>query len=166
MTALVAAVTAVLAALGLASVQNAREQAASALWVAHTHRVIESLQRIVSSVAEAESALRGYSIARDETFLVEIDPACREATDAVAQARERVADDPGQLERLAVVDQAVRERLLLIMERKAAVVAGASPQVPARAHALTRQITSTVDEMLRVERGLLDERAAETAAAA
>jgi len=165
-TVLATAAVAVLASLGLASAQNAREQAASAQRVAHSHRVIETLQRIPAGIAGAESALRGYAIARDDGFLEEIDPACRAAAGAVAQVRALVSDDPSQLERLSEVDPVVRERLLLIAERKAALQAGGEARVPARAHALSRQIDSAVEELTRAERSLLDARASETAAAA
>ncbi len=164
-TILTAAATALLAALGLASVQSARDQADTARWVAHTHQVIEVMQRIPAGVAAAESALRGYSIARDEAFLVEIDPACRSATQAIAEVRELVADNPAQLDRLVKVDHAVRERLLLIAESRAAVEAGGPASIPARARALTRQIVDGVEEMVVVERGLLEDRAAENVAA-
>jgi len=63
-----------LSTLGVVTYRASVEQEAAAHIVAHTHKVIEALQRVVGGVAEAESSVRAYAISRRQNTMRDFEP--------------------------------------------------------------------------------------------
>ncbi len=162
----IALLTTVLALIGLGyvSVKQARLQAASAGWVAHTHEVVQQLQLVVWSVTEAETSLRGYAITRDGSVLAGFEPARDRARKALVEAERLTADQPDQQRRLAALAPKVERRLVLLQEGIDGVHGGGPPAISREGQALTREIIDEVEAMLALERGLLADRTKETEA--
>lgn len=158
---LIAALVAMVS-IGWLSVRQAHLQGESANLVTHTHEVIEQLQLIPAGVAQAESSLRGFAIVREQSFKQEIDPARERTRRAISRVRNLLHDNEDQLFHLKQVEEAVDRRFSLIDDRAQKLSAGAPPDIHPEAHALTIHINTEVEEMLAVERRLLEVRAEET----
>src|SRR6478609_6466169 len=65
-------------------------------WVEHTHLVRMSLERVLSSMNDHESAVRGYVITGDPRFLARRVASARATEDEVRHIRELVRDNPVQ----------------------------------------------------------------------
>ncbi|NUO50345.1 MAG: diguanylate cyclase [Polyangiaceae bacterium] len=151
-----------LVGLGYLSIKQARLQAESASWVAHTHEVVGQLQSLVASVTQAESSLRGYAITRDERLLEGFEPSRARARRALEGATKLTGDNPEQQRRLAALSPKLERRLDLLKEGADSAQAGAPASVSREGQNLTRAIIADVEEILAYERALLTERTTAT----
>jgi len=147
-----------LIAVGWGAHRSAREQATSAAWVAHTHEAIDALEQVVGGLAEAESSLRGYAVARDLRFFAEFEPAISDATRGLADAARLTQDNPPQHRTVERVTPLLGRRVELLRFRAERLKGGAPAQIPPEAQRLTEQIRRLTGEAIRVERALLRER--------
>ncbi len=58
-----------LVGLGVLSYRNLQRQASAADWVAHTYQVAAAVQKVFSSVQDAESSQRAFLVSGTETYL-------------------------------------------------------------------------------------------------
>lgn len=149
-----------LVGIGLLTSRSSTEQASAALWVTHTHEVIEALRRVISGVAESESSLRGYAITRDAQHLHDFEPGITLARDGLDTASRLVTGNRQQQRLLHGVQPVLSERVALLRESREAVERGEAPQVPAEALRLSQRIRDLVNEAIENERDLLRERTA------
>lgn len=147
-----------LAAVGWGAHHSAREQATSAAWVAHTHQVVDALEQVVRGLAEAESSLRGYAVARDPAFFTDFEPGIRDASTGLANAARLTLDNPSQYLRIQLVEPLFERRVELLRLREKRLKAGSKAEIPPEAQRLTERIRALTGEAILVERALLDER--------
>lgn len=107
---------AAVAVIATLSLRSTRSFIATAEWVSHTHRVLETHEALLRHLMEAESAARGFLITGDELMNDFFEQAAAEANETEADLRKLVDDDADQLERLATI----RKR----MDRKLAALNG------------------------------------------
>jgi signal transduction histidine kinase/CheY-like chemotaxis protein len=80
-------------------------------WVSHTHEVLAELEGTLSSVADAQTATRGYIITGQEAFLEPYQAAVPAVRAHVDRLKSLTADNPDQQRRVAMLGGAVAERL-------------------------------------------------------
>jgi PAS domain S-box-containing protein len=86
------------------------------LLVGHTQQVIACLRLVLSTVAEAESGVRGYVITGKEEFLETYQTAASDADTEMRTLRSLTADDAVQQGRLETLAQLVSARLSALQE--------------------------------------------------
>jgi PAS domain S-box-containing protein len=91
--------------------RNGRSFIESSEWVSHTHEVLAELETTLSTLAEAQTATRGFIITGQEAFLEPY----RGAAPAVRAQLDRLkwltSDNPDQQRRVALLEKAVSEKL-------------------------------------------------------
>jgi len=91
--------------------RNTVQVDATAAQVAHTREVMGALELVVRLNVDAETGVRGYVIAGDETFLDPFVKAKGELPPALLHLRVLTADNPTQQQRLADLEQQVNEHM-------------------------------------------------------
>lgn len=79
--------------------------------VAHTHEVIASLDRLLSTVKDAETGQRGYLLTGDAKYLTPYEGALTSASTELATLETLVADNPEQQDRLRALSTKTTARL-------------------------------------------------------
>jgi signal transduction histidine kinase len=169
--AVVVLAAAVLGVIGFVSIRSTRSLISEADRVAHSHLVLEHLEKVLAHVGRLESDQRGYLLTGDESYLDagrgDGEPVAR----TFADLRALVADEPRQLrlvERLEPVTLrriAARDEIVTLRRREGLDAAIATLRRNRGRH-LMRNVRTLVDRMRRVERRLLAARAARADAGA
>ncbi|MGH7024935.1 MAG: CHASE3 domain-containing protein [Caulobacteraceae bacterium] len=79
-------------------------------WVAHTHEVIEQNEYVLALIQRAESSERAFIISGDPEFLGAYETARARLPKAQAELARLVADNPGEVGRIATLNQAISWR--------------------------------------------------------
>lgn len=98
------------------SAQMAREMFGRADWVTHTHQVLTKSERLLSTVLDAESELRGYLLTNRDEYLQSISELESNATDVLDSLSEMVADNPEQVTRLQEIKQLSVDKVNQLLE--------------------------------------------------
>ena len=135
------------------------------VWVDHTHQVIASQRRVLSTLTDAETSARGYIISGREEFLEPYQQAVRDVSDELHALRNLTADNAAQQDRLDALALLVAERLAILQEavkvRRADGFAAPQQKLPnGRGKQLQDRIRGILAEMEATEQNLLQERAA------
>lgn len=120
-------------------------------WTRHTDETRLAMTRLMSTLADAETGVRGYVVAGDTTFLDTYDRALATWRAGLAVVNDLTADNAEQQARLVTLQTSVEERLRLLARTRALYDEGA------RADALTptmRDGKRTMD-LIRVEIAVL-----------
>ena len=80
-------------------------------WVDHTHEVLSSLELLLATATDSETAERGYVITGDESYLEPYRQAAAAVDGETKHLRALTADNPAQQQRLDSVVELVTERL-------------------------------------------------------
>lgn len=88
----------------------------SQYWVDHTWEVINQVEHVMSSAKDAETGVRGYLITDDASYLAPYNRALVELPKSMQQFRSLTRDNPAQVERGAVFQATIDERLALLAE--------------------------------------------------
>ena len=88
-----------LGVVAVATYRTTTTLAENTRWVSHTHEVIESLGGIVTGIAEAESARRGFALTGDPEALVPYSAALQRLSTGGREVRALTLDDPAQRRR-------------------------------------------------------------------
>jgi PAS domain S-box-containing protein len=161
--AFVVAILLLLLAGGLAVFQYARFSNATDR-VEHTYRVRGAIEDVVTRVVDGETALRGYLITEDESFLRPYDGLATQ-TMALADSLERlVADNPRQAERATALTALVRARVAEMATVREQQATGGVPLARARmsegrGRDLMDEVRRLASEMRGEENTLLTQRA-------
>jgi PAS domain S-box-containing protein len=83
-------------------------------WINHTHQVLNSLERVLSSVVDIETSQRGYIITGNEEYLAPLKLAEKENDPQLSKLRQLLADNPIQITRLDSLADLIRYRKELI----------------------------------------------------
>ncbi len=90
----------IIVAVGAAALRSTAATVESAGWVAHTLEVRAELEATFAALIGAETAVRGYVITGDTTYLTPYDSARVQLGGLLAELRALIADNPEQLKRL------------------------------------------------------------------
>jgi diguanylate cyclase (GGDEF)-like protein/PAS domain S-box-containing protein len=85
-------------------------------WVEHTEDVVRTIEIVPAGVRDLESGARGYVITGDPAFLDGRDATRRKVNESIERVRFLVRDNPGQLMRLARVEQGVQGKLAFVAQ--------------------------------------------------
>jgi CHASE3 domain sensor protein len=103
----------------------------------------------VTSIAEAESAVRGFAATREEEYLEPLDAAATRANLALADARGLTADNPAQQRRLDQIERKVRRLIEIFHQRVAALRSDRSETISIEGVAAFPGHAATVEDLLR-----------------
>ena len=79
-------------------------------WVAHSYRVLNATQAVMSNLQEAETGKRGYQLTGDERYLEPFLSALQEERSARQTLRQLTADNPPQQATLGTLDRLVEAK--------------------------------------------------------
>lgn len=144
--------------LGVFTYRASVEQEAASQHVAHTHLVIEALQKIVAGVAQSESSVRAYAISRRPSTLKDFEPGIGFAEQGMREAEELTVDNHAQQRIIGAVAPLLLDRVRMLRERRDSVDRGEPPSVSEDAQRVTELIRTMVSEAISVERNLLRDR--------
>jgi len=119
---------AILGAIGIVSYISVVRLNENSQLVVRSQTVISSIDALVTTTFESESAQRAYLITGDEPFAADYTRAIGRVDGHVAQLRDAFKDEPAQLERVSALAEAVRRKLRrsdeLMEVRRSAGLAG------------------------------------------
>ncbi|WP_257453898.1 CHASE3 domain-containing protein [Archangium lipolyticum] len=110
-TAVVIVVSALIVLFVVMSLKSIRDFTDAATTVGRTHQVITGLERVLSSVKDAETGHRGYVLTGDEAFLAPYNEAQASIDKELSLLRELVSGNPEQVRRLEVLRPAISRKL-------------------------------------------------------
>jgi PAS domain S-box-containing protein len=152
---------------GIVSYWNVERLYSDSKWVDHTLQVLNSLDAVIETIRNAESAQRGYIITGNSDYL-DIYHGAAERVAALTKEFERLtADNPQQRERIPQLRKAIEERLKTLEQNKALYdsqgfeAAQKSIQTN-RGREQMSTLRKIVDEMEHDEHELLDRRSEQT----
>jgi PAS domain S-box-containing protein len=110
-TLLMAGMLVLIAAMGLQSFLSHRGLLASNSWVEHTQQVLAKTGELSASLAQAESAERGYLVSSGEPFLQSYRSAATTIPTKHDQLQQLTVDNPAQQIRIAELKTLIEQRL-------------------------------------------------------
>jgi PAS domain S-box-containing protein len=131
-------------------------------YVSRSERVRYALQRTLSTVQDAESAVRGYLITHEEPFLEPYVGARAELDSNLESLTQLLADSPTQLTRFRDLDRLARTRLDRLNTTVSQIRDGSFVMPPApRASSETKKLMDSFRAQIKVMQGYEDERLAD-----
>ncbi len=134
-------------------------------WVDHTHQVVASLNKLLSTITDGETGSRGYVITGDENFLEPYNSAVTGIAATQHELRALTSDNPEQQHNLDALDALLVERVSLL--RQTVELRGTQGFAAAEADIATQQgkkvhdrIRALIAQMVGVETVLLKDREA------
>ncbi|MGQ0636816.1 MAG: CHASE3 domain-containing protein [Planctomycetaceae bacterium] len=143
--------------------RQARQIRESSIQVERSHEVLETLERVVSTVNDAETGHRGFVIVGDDRYLEPYTAASAERPQTIERLRQLTSDDPWQQVHLPRLESLI-EAKFDEMEDKVQLRKTLGFEIARRAIASDRgrqgmnEIRSLVNEMQQHERERLRER--------
>src|SRR5688572_15001550 len=83
-------------------------------WLNHTNSLINTLNGLLSTITEGESAFRGYVIVKDERFLSDYYNSGPRIDSAFIKLKALSAENPNQLTRLDTLAKLINEKFIYI----------------------------------------------------
>ena len=153
---------ALLSVIGVLSYQSLGRVREDAAQVARTHEVIASLRLLLSTVTDAETAQRGYTVTGDASFLEPYHQADRHLQSEINELRALISD-PGQKGRLDLVEPLLAQRMnssreIIELRRAEGFEAARAATATGRGRVLQDRIRRLVADMVEAEEVLLHER--------
>jgi len=132
-------------------------------WVAHTHKVLESVADVRSTLKDAETAQRGYVITGEDRYLEPYQVAVRVADRQIQDLKELTADNRNQQRRIASVQSLTANKLTELKEtidlrRNKGFAAAAQVVLTDRGKTIMDEIRRVLTEMEDEEHELLKQR--------
>jgi PAS domain S-box-containing protein len=166
----VAAALTVLCAVGVLSYRRVSEEDSDAAWVVHTHRVIETLDGLLTDLVNAETGQRGYLLTGTRSYLQPYTSAAGRLQSDYDLARKLTADNPAQQNRLDRMAPLIASKLaelkrtIAIRRSQGLAASAALVQTDEGKHRMDR-IRALIAQMKKQEERLLVQRLdADTAA--
>jgi len=155
----------IILAVGAAALRSTAATVESARWVAHALEVRGELEATFAELIYAETAVRGYVITGDTTYLAPYDSAQARLGGLLAGLRALTADNPAQLTRLDSLATLVSVRLerfhwTVETRRTGGPAAAARAVIGGRGQELMQLVRSVVRQMEDEEGRLLAQRSA------
>lgn len=132
-------------------------------WVAHTHEVLEQLQRISFQVTQAEAAVRGFVITGDSRLESQYVTDRTGAAPLIADLRFKTSDNPEQQKQIAHLEALINERFAILDQglstrKSSGLGAVLAMSKNSRGLAVSGEIASLIAQMRAEESRLLAER--------
>lgn len=102
--------------LGGISAFNVNAITERAGWVNHTYVVLGKADGIVASAVDMETGMRGFLLAGEEQFLEPYNSGSAQIAKQIADLQNTVSDNPGQVTRLAEVQQVINDWVANVTE--------------------------------------------------
>ncbi len=83
-------------------------------WLNHTNSFINTLDALLSTIKESESAFRGYVIVKDENFLIDYDNSAFRIDSALKKLKVLSAENPNQLARIDTLSRLINQKLTYV----------------------------------------------------
>jgi PAS domain S-box-containing protein len=106
---------ALLLSVGVAvfSYRSVRDFEERAIWVQHTHTVLNALEATHSTLRDALSNARGYALSGNDEYRGNFEAGVRQIESLLYQLRQLMQDNPKQLQILTATDSLVTQRLAM-----------------------------------------------------
>ena len=135
--------------------------------IEHTHQVIETFNKILKGMEDAERGRRGYAFLKDDRELDILQAGVRDATRATATARQLTQDNLVQQRRLDELEPLIKKRLVLLQEfvdrqQQSKINQSTQAALIKQTLVLQQDIQARLQEMEDEERVLLQQRSAAT----
>jgi PAS domain S-box-containing protein len=158
---------AVLVASGLASYRATRTLLENEASVAHTDEVISEIERVLSTLKDAETGERGYIITGADTYLEPYEAALTQIDAQVRHLEMLTADNPRQQARIPLLERKISDRLdglkTGINLRRSGDIEGAHQLIQGGSgKRMMDDLRKFIDEMEAEENNLLQQRAEES----
>ena len=132
-------------------------------WVVHTHKVMESLENVISMLTDAETGQRGYLLTDKDSYLEPYNSALLDLPHAFIDVASLIKDDPQQLKSLRQLQKLSFERLTVIKEtiklhRVEALAWGLKINTLDHGKHIMDQIRAIIHQMITREQNLLEGR--------
>ncbi|HJR03238.1 MAG TPA: CHASE3 domain-containing protein [Methylomirabilota bacterium] len=115
-TAAMALLVAALLVDAVLTLHNIREVATAVQWVSHTHEVLDHLERVVSTLKDAETGQRGYLLTGERVYLEPYEQALARIPGRFEQLRQLTIDNPPQTAHVLKLEQLAAERLAVLRQ--------------------------------------------------
>ena len=106
----------ILVILGLVSYRNTAGLIEAAQMKAHSYQVLENLERVLSTLKDAETGQRGFIIAGEERYLEPYRTGTSEVNQAIRSLRELTIDNTTQQQRLNALEPLIAAKLAELKE--------------------------------------------------
>jgi methyl-accepting chemotaxis protein len=161
----------VVGAVGIVAYRGTNELVDSADWVAHTHKVKETLAEVLSALKDGETGQRGFLLTGEERYLEPYSNAVKVLDGYIQDLRQLTADNQNQQKRLTTLQSLVSTKLTELAEtialrRRNGERAAVEVVLTEKGKVLMDNIRRVIGEMEGEENALLtqrDQRAKETA---
>jgi len=97
--------------IALLTYQSLQTRSVAARRVTHTLEVMEQLQSVLSLAKDAETGQRGFLLTGEQQYLEPNTTAKAQLPEVLKKARDLIADDPVQAQRLSSLEQTVKDKL-------------------------------------------------------
>jgi methyl-accepting chemotaxis protein len=97
--------------MGITSYRSINAFIETSVWVAHTHRILETLEGFLAHMTDAETGQRGFLLTGEERYLGPYLAAIQRVDGDIKQLRQLTQDNPAQQRRLDAVERAVSDKL-------------------------------------------------------
>jgi diguanylate cyclase (GGDEF)-like protein len=149
--------------LGLLLLQSSYQSREAFKWVAHSQRVIISLNSLQANLGEAESGLRGYLMTDDPAYLTRFDDNLARAGTFRETVIVLVGDNPRQLRRAELLYNLAGEKAAIMAQavhrgRRVGAVQALNPRTREQGRSLMTRISALTTAMRDEERRLLLQR--------
>jgi diguanylate cyclase (GGDEF)-like protein len=149
--------------LGLLLLQSSYQAREAFKWVAHSQRVIISLNSLQANLGEAESGLRGYLMTDDPAYLTRFDDNLARASTFRETVIVLVGDNPRQLGRAELLHKLAGEKAAIMAQavhrgRRVGAVQALNPRTREQGRSLMTRINTLTTAIRDEERRLLQQR--------
>lgn len=153
----------ILLVIGVVSYRNTSELADSSQWVAHTHKVLEDVNGVMSALKDAETGQRGFIITGQEPYLKPYSTSEAGINKQLAELRQLTGDNPRQQSRMERLQPLVDQRYQLFRQTIELRRAGGFPAAQKKVltgegKAVMDEIRAVAGEMITEEQSLLVKR--------
>jgi|GEM_PF-1057954 len=161
----------ILAGIGVIAYRSLIRAISTSHAVEHSYEIIEQLNDLATSLADMESAARGFAASGDDTYLEPYHAAAGKVGQTIRNLRRLTADHAEQKRFMGALEPLVEERLrhhrTVIELRQSRGAKGALPELfTGRGRELMNQIRAAIDDMETAERGAIGRRIADARASA
>ncbi|MFJ3046599.1 CHASE3 domain-containing protein [Herbaspirillum chlorophenolicum] len=147
------------------SYHSVRDFEARAVWVQHTHTVLNVLEEAHSTLRDTVSSARGYALSGNDEYRGNFEAGVRQLNSLMHELRLLMHDNPAQLQKLSATEDLVAQRLVLA--RKLLELAPKTSQAQLlEGKTLSDEIRANFLDMKGSENALLATRSQETASSA
>lgn len=150
------------AAFSFYSVRDFEERA---VWVQHTHTVLNVLEEAHSTLRDTVSSARGYALSGNDEYRGNFEAGVRQLNSLMHELRRMMRDNPEQLKRLTATEDMITQRLVVARGLLETSQATAQDRL-LQGKVLSDDIRASFAEMKGAENALLATRSYETATSA